>query len=374
MVIVYFSLLCLWMLIGDRYIGELFRDRQVLDYITVDRTNPNALAFGFLYLIFPLRTVQALTPAHLDSLYTRFILQNPLEAYHRAYWDGLRHASANLDNELLRTTILAQIQRTEWRKLHFAHVDPANNAVIFIVQACVDAATKEYVNSEEIYDATTLVRTLRDLLRGIYAHDLDDAPFRAGVTDLAVRVFVYHPMNGVDRLELADELFESARTGNLEERGGDLHLLRALLQTDTTTEWVVDWNRDECISRLCHVSPSPCLPEVLLSDLSSWKDRQYVLGMELANRSPQIEYRIQFLLNVLAADRKVEGGYVFPRKVLDEFWDKALTRREPGGYADWWGGDAVTDSMRQIWFGMLALTDFRRHSGLVGLSFLWVVC
>ena len=230
---------------------------------------------------------------------------------------------------------------------------------------CVEAATKDYINAAVPYDATPLIRTLRDLLRGIYAHDMDDAPFRVGVTDLAGRVFAYYPMTGTERTDLANELFESARgAGNQTEKGGDLHLLRALLQTDTS-EWVTDWNRDECISRLCHFRPL-CLPEILLSDLASWKARQYMLNMEHVARAPQIEYRIQFLLNVLAAEKNVAGGsYVFPRTVLEEFWDLALVRSHAGGYGECWGGDAVTDSMRQMWFGMLAATDFRRHSGLV---------
>jgi hypothetical protein len=314
--------------------------------------------------------VQALHPADLDSLYHRFITETSSETYHRAYWEGLRQVMGHLDNELLRVTILAQIQSTTWSKLHF-QTDPANNSIIHIVAPCVEAATKDYINSAVPYDATPLIKTLRYLLKGIYVYDLDDLPFRVGTTDLAGRVFAYYPMVGRERTELAKELFESAARGPQREKGGDLHLLRALLQTDPS-EWITDWNRDECISRLCHLTaPTPSLPEIILSDLSGWKARQYMLGLEHMNRAPQIEYRIQFLLNVLAAEKNAEGGgYVFPRKVLEEFWNMALVRQMEGGYGELWGGDAVTDSMRQTWFGMLASTDFRRHSGLVNPSLL----
>ena len=215
-----------------------------------------------------------------------------------------------------------------------------------------------------IMDSTAIINTVQYLMRGIAANDVDDIPFRSGISDILLRLFPFSPTTGEERNQLADNFFRNAATGPVNQRGGDLQMLRALFLTETS-EIISGWNRENCMSRLCHLKPS--LPELILGELANWKSRQYVFGAENAQRSPLVELQIQFLIHVLAADKFVGGDYQFPREVLEEFWSNALIRsgEDPGIEGQFWGGDGVTESLRLILFHTLSGTDFRRHSGLV---------
>jgi hypothetical protein len=216
-----------------------------------------------------------------------------------------------------------------------------------------------------------VINTCQFLQREIFANDIEDQNLRSGVTDLLLRLFPYFPTTGEEREQLADKFFRNAVKGPLDQRGGDLQMLRAMLSTDTS-EIVTGWKRDECISNLCFMSPS--LPEVILGELATWKIHQYMSGFEHAQRTPQIELRVQFLVHVLSADKNAGGGYQFPRKVLEGFWSTALLRSQEGGSEQqYWGGDGVTESIRVVLFHILAALDFRRHSGLVFPFKRWLI-
>ena len=207
-----------------------------------------------------------------------------------------------------------------------------------------------------------IVRTIQTLLRGFFVHDIEDPHFRSHLTDILLRLFPYYPCTGEERAQLAQHFFEQASGGPMNQRCGDLTLLRALLLTDTS-EFVTGWKRDEVIAHFCALRPS--LPEVILGELAGWKQRQYQLGYEGADRSGQIQFRVQFLMHILQADKNVGGGYTFPRDVLEDFWRIALMRCGDDGSDQYWGGDGVTETMRVVLFHILAQTEFRRHSGLV---------
>jgi hypothetical protein len=318
------------------------------------------LAIGLLFFVFALKNANAIYPEDLDSLYTRFVAETDQEMYCRAYWDGIRQVMASLDTEVLRNTILLQIQRTEWRKLYREGDTPL---IIYIISTVVDC-TKDRIKTGFLgHEIMPIIETLHFLQREIFVNDIDDVQFRSGITDLLLRLFPYFPTRGEERERLASAFFENAVNGPMNQRGGDLQLLRILLSTETS-EIVTDWNRDECTSKLCLANPS--LPELILGELANWKTRQYTQGLENAQRASQIEIRVQFLVHVLSADKNAGGEYKFPREILEAFWSTALlspledVRRE-----QYWGGDGVTESMRVVLFHILATLDFRCHSGLV---------
>ena len=341
--------------------GELFRDRHVLDYMTIDRINPQTLAIGLLFFLFALKNAGALMPEDLDSLHARFVIDTDQEVYWRAYWDGIRQVMVNFDTDALRNAILAQIQRTQWWRLYRERDTPI---IIHILSTVVDGTKDRIKSGFPVLDLMPLIYTCQFLQREIFANDIEDMDFQTGVTDLLVRLFPYYPTKGEERERLANVLFQNATNGPMNQRGGDLQLLRALLCTETS-EVVTEWKRDECISKLCLMTPS--LPEVILGELAAWKTRQYVLGFQNAQRGAQIEFRVQFLVHVLAADKIAGGEYQFPRRVLEEFWNTALLPPEDLGMEQYWGGDGVTESIRIVFFHILANNDFRRHSALVRL-------
>lgn len=347
-----------------RYVGQLFRDRNVFQYITLDRTQPATLQAGLLFFIFALKYVGALSPDDLDSLYSRFVVDNEQDAYWRAYWEGIRHVMLSLDTEIFRTAILAQIDRTPWWKLCFES-DIYSTAIIQILSTMVDSIREHTMTIKEAIpglDVTPIIKTMQILLQAVFANDIDDNTIAPGLTDLLLRLFPFYPTTGDERNHLADRFFQNASSGPINQRGGDLQILRALLLTETS-EIVTGWNREECVSRLCSMTPS--LPEVILDEFTTWKVRQYQLGFEHAQRSAQVEFRVQFLLHVLNADRNVGGTFQFSRETLEGFWNNTLMRTEEGGLDQWWGGDCVTETVRIIFFHILASVEFQSHSGLV---------
>lgn len=341
------------------YIGEIFRDRHVLDYVTTERSFPGTLQIALVFILFALRYVNALSSEDLDALYTRFGQNSNHELYCRAYWDAIRQVVSNFDQDIIRT-ILSQIQRSDWWKIYFQN-EPRTTIVILL--SSIADVSKDKIKTSAV-DNMAIINTVQYLLRGIAVNDIDDIPFRSGVSDILLRLFPSYPVTGDERNRLADIFFQNASTGPANQRGGDLQLLRALLLTEPT-EIIPGWNRDDCMSRLCHKKPS--LPEVILGELAYWKFRQYASGGENAQRSSLVEYQVQFLIQVLAADKYVGGGYQFPRKVLEEFWSTALTRsgEDPGMETQFWGGDGVTETLRLVLFHTLSGIDFLCHSGLV---------
>jgi hypothetical protein len=352
---------------NKRYIGQLFRDRNLLQYLTVDRIPSSTLHMGLLFFLFALKNVGALTPDDLDMLYTRFIVESDQEMYWRAWWDGVRHVIVNLDTCILRNTILSQIQRTEWRKFYF-QPDASPNAVTGIISSIIDA-TKEYTTSLGApipgWDCMPVIRTVRFLLRAISANDVDDPAFRSQLTECLYRLFPYYPTTGDQRHEIAEDCFKSASTGPMEERLGDLQVLRTLVMADSA-DFVTGWKREDCVHRLCMFTPS--LPEVILEELAGWKRRQYMFGLENAERAAQIQVRVQLLMLVLGIERNPVDGFRFPREVLEDFWNTALMRTEDGGNDQYWGGDLVTEHMRLMLFHTISTTELRRSPALVASS------
>ena len=344
------------------YVGEIFRDRRVLDYVTTQRVFAGTLPVALVFILFALRHVNALSPEDLDTLYTRFVQNSSHEVYCRAYWEGLRQVVSNFDQDIIRT-ILSQIQRSNWWKIYFQN-EP-HTVIVFLLSSIVDVSKDK--NKTSAVDNMAIINTVEYLLRGIAANDIDDIPFRSGASDILLRLFPSYPVTGEERNRLADIFFQNASMGPQNQRGGDLQLLRALLLTEPS-EIIEAWNRDNCMSRLCNKKPS--LPEMILEELAYWKSRQYASGAENAQRSPLVEYQVQFFIQVLAADNFVGGVYQFPRETLEEFWSTALIRsgEDPGMEAQFWGGDGVTESLRLILFHSLSGIDFRCHSGLVHIT------
>lgn len=218
-----------------------------------------------------------------------------------------------------------------------------------------------------------LINTIQYLLRQTFVNDIDDMKYRSDLTEVLYKILPYFPISNVERVHLADTLFRNSSTLPMNERGGDLQLLRTLLYKETSII-AQPWKRDEYVSKSCLMAPS--LPEVILGELAGWKTRQYISGLENAQRNNQIEFRVQFLLQVLSWDKSAGGEYQFPREILEEFWNTALVRSEDsvGMEQQYWGGDGVTESMRVVLFHLIGQVDFRRHSGLVWIPHMkvWV--
>jgi hypothetical protein len=363
------------------YVSQLFRDRQVLNYLTPERVNPATLPAAILFLLYALRQSDAVSPQDLDILYTRFIYDCPQEDYWRAYWDGIRQLPGVLPP--LRLTILSQIHRTEWHKLYSETTEghQSNQLVIHVLSTILDGVRKPLVFPT--ISATTaaggeveegLVECFQHILRKFFERDLEDAVFRGAMYDLMVRLFHIYPYTGEERNRLAETIFIQASTEPEFSSGGDLFVLKALLSTDTS-DAITGWNREDTISRLCRASPA--LPELLLADLAGWKCRQRG-GMEVMQRVTQVDFRMQFLTYALAADRNAGGTFVFSRQTLEEFWTRGLVREmgEPRedevelcapsvGLESWWGGDGATDTVRSMFFHFFSLREFRWLSGVV---------
>ena len=96
-------------------------------------------------------------------------------------------------------------------------------------------------------------------------------------------------------------------------------------------------------------------------------------------RHGQVEFRMQFLLDVLMLDKAGGGGFTFTRETLTGFWTRAMLR--PAGEKDamvteerFWGGDAVTDNLRLAFLRAVSQRPFHVYSGFVLLRFLSSFC
>jgi hypothetical protein len=348
-------------------VGELFRDRRVLDYLTVDRITPVTLSHGLLFFVYALKFVDGLPVDDFETLYTRFIAENENPDFWRAWWSGLRVAIANLDAEVYRMSVLAQFERVPWQKLC---VQSESENLLFVIHHVVENALQTTATADGLpkWDYTPYVKTLWNLLKTVFAIDLDDRNFREGCAMALTKIFRCYPADGAERTQLAERILGSATMGPMAQRGGDLFVLRALLFADAA-DTVTNWKREECVRRLCMFTPS--LPEVILGELAAWKKRQYSLGQEHAERGNIVPTRLHNLLYVLNYDRIGLGDYTFPREVLEEFWTAALLRPGVNGNErQFWGGDTLTEMMRLTFFHVFARDkeDFRRYSALVYLS------
>lgn len=321
---------------------------------------------GLLFFLFALKNVAALTPNELDTLHTRFVVDCEKQEYWRAWWEGLRQVINNFESEVLRTTILSQIQRTEWSRLYFQpdmHPSAVPNVVSNIIESTRDASGAPIMG----WDYMPVIKTLRYLLRGLVLSDVDDPHYRKYLFDTLARLFQNYPSTGVERIGLARQLFLKASTGQPNERGTDLQLLQALLLTETSRA-VLNANREDIVRDLC--SETPPLPEVILQDLADYKDRQYGLGRENTDLSTHIRLRISFLMSVLNANKVGQGNFHFTGDILESFWNKVLTSGLPIEHQleeRFWGGDYITECMRDILFEFIWKYDIHNHAGLVHL-------
>jgi hypothetical protein len=175
-------------------------------------------------------------------------------------------------------------------------------------------------------------------------------------------------------MNLANNFFFKASTGRPDERGIDLLLLQTLLVTEPS-EFVLGGKRDELVHKLC--SGTPSLPVVILNDLEDYKDRQYSLGRENTEVGPHIRLRYSFFMSVLHAERVAGGDFHFTQEILENFWSKVLTSGKPGTSGldeQFWGGDYITECMRDILFEFIWKYDVRSHAGLVNLLFITTDC
>ena len=321
---------------------------------------------GLLFFLFALKNVAALSPHELDTLHTRFVVDCEKQEYWRAWWEGLRQVINNFEAEILRTTILSQIQRTEWSRLYF-QPDIHPSAVPNIVSNIID--TTRDVSGAPImgWDYMPAIKTLRYLLHGLVRSDVDDPHYRKYLFDILARLFQNYPSTGVERMKLANHLFLKASTGKPPERGTDLQLLQVLLVTETS-QAVLNANREDIVRELC--SETPPLAVVILQDLADYKGRQYSLGRENADMSAHIRLRFSFLMSVLNADKVGQGNFHFGAEILEDFWNKVLTSGLPVEHQldqRFWGGDYITECMRDILFEFMWKYDIRNHAGLVHL-------
>ena len=121
--------------------------------------------------------------------------------------------------------------------------------------------------------------------------------------------------------------------------------------------------------KLC--SETPSLPEVILKDLADYKERQYSLGRENSDLTINIRLRYHFLIMVLNFERTARGTFHFTQEVLENFWSKVLVsnRSEAQGSTErFWGGDYLTECMRECLFENFVKYDIRNHAGFVGLQ------
>jgi len=335
-----------------------------LDLLTFDRITPSTISVGLLFFVFALKFVHALSPEDLEALYTRFVVECDDEAYWRAWWDGIRGVMGNLDNDYLRNTILSQIERTEWPKLYF-YSEPQPCSACLIINNVTEVVREHTIAMRGPipgWDFMPLLKAMRYMLREQFAQDVDDTLFRQSLQEYLCRIFTFYPATGVQRMQLAAEFFHNATVGPMESRGGDLQVLRALLLAETHS-MVTNWKKEQCVQELCQSTPS--LPGLILEELAAWKKRQYDAGSENAERPAQIQFRLQFLFQVLSATQ-VAGGFTFPRQVLEGFWNSALaSSADSAAEHVYWGGDFVTENMRLLLFHILATVDFNQHSGLV---------
>ena len=346
--------------------GELFRDRNLLDILTIDRFPAETLAKGLLFFLFALRNVAALGPSELDTLYARFVEDSDNQEYWRAWWQGVRLVMNYLDTDVLRNTILSQIQRTEWPRLHFqAELQP--NAVISIVSNIVDSAREPTGIPIMGWDYMPVIRTVRYLLRCLVLSDVDDSHFRKFLYDILNKLFQNYPLNGAERINLANHFFSKASTGEPDERGTDLELLHVLLVAEPS-EFVLDGKREEMVHKLC--AETPPLPVVILNDLAEYKERRYNLGRENTELSDHIRLRCDFLMSALDCEKLSQGNFQFTQEVLEGFWSKVLSSASPASREQeerFWGGDYITECMRDILFEFLWKCDICSHAGLVNL-------
>jgi hypothetical protein len=345
-------------------VGQLFRDRRLLDYLTVDRISPQTVSQGLLFFVYALKLVDALPVNDFETLYIRFITESENLEWWRAWWDGLSIAIPNLDTEPLRTSILGQLELTAPAKLC---IHPDCRSLLRVVHTMVETVIQATLaDGSAEWDYMAYVKTLRTLLRIPSVLESDDPNFRDGVCGHLAKLFRYHPANGADRTRLAEDILRNATMGPILQRGGDLLVLKSLLWAEAA-ETVTQWNKNECTRLLCSLTPS--LPEVLLGILTTWKKRQYSLGLENIERPGHVATWMQYLVHVLAFDKLGSGEYQFPREILEEFWSSALLRLGGAGAGgnelQYWGGDFVTETIRNGFFAFVTREEPRTNSGLV---------
>jgi hypothetical protein len=329
--------------------------------VTPERVHFETLPAAIFYLLFP-RSWQAFPPADLDILYQRFI-SIPDTAYHRAYWESLRRIIPKALAST-RTAIIRQITRTPWDRL-CAEVDPT--PLVFILNECVvDPMKQQQGVANEFEVEEGLVAAFKYILREFYERDIEDTGFRVTIYQLMARLFQRYPPTGEERTRLAETTFLQASTGPEFSRGGDLLVLKALISAEAD-DTITGWSREQTMSRLCRARPP--LPDLILSELAAWKGRQQG-GLENMMRLAQVDFRIQFLLDVLTLDKAAGGGFTFTHETLTGFWKTAMVRTAGGDDGmvvggRFWGGDLVTDSMRLAFLRTISQRPFHLYSGLV---------
>lgn len=317
---------------------------------------------GLLFFLFALKNVAALGPSDLDSLYTRFIVECDKEEYWRAWWDGIRNVINNFETDILRNTVLSQIRRTPWSRFYF-QPDLHPNAVTSILNNIVDLAREPTGGALLGWDFMPVINTIQYLLHGLIVGDIDDPHFRKFLFDILNKLFQSYPTNAIERRNLADHLFNKASNSPPGERGTDLQLLQSLLTTEPLDP---DVKREDLVHKLC--SETPSLPEIILRDLAEYKERQYNLGRENTGSNLNVRIRYHFLMSVLNSERTARGKFHFTPEVLESFWSKVLVsnRSEAQGLDErFWGGDYITECMRESLFENIVKYDIRIHVGFV---------
>src|SRR5271156_1375644 len=206
-----------------------------------------------------------------------------------------------------------------------------------------------------------IVNTFRYLYRELYKRGIEDDWVGRMLDSQAYNIFLYFPRTSNDRVELAQDFFLKACESP--ENAGDLHILRAFLSTDCS-KTVPQFDQSAFLTQLCFAQPS--LPEIILRDLAHWKQQQYARGLEMMDHGyVQIHFRLVFLSQVLLGPAKSGHTFKFSHELLEEFWETALLRKSAGPpHLGFWGGDAVTESIRYRFFEFLHHIDFA-HYGIV---------
>jgi len=310
-----------------------------------------------IYFLYALHISNGLSTADLDSLYQRFVVESDDKSHWKAWWQGLARPVSEF-GKLIQQSILLQIQRTPWERLY-----PANGAeefwnVLSILSVQIDSS-KGSIDAPRMQ----IVDTIRYLYRELFKRDIEHDWVRPMLDELACKIFSFFPQ---DRLALAHDFFLKACESP--DNAGDLQLLRVFLMFKDP-ETSPDLDKSAFCVQLCFSRPS--LPEIILRDLAHWKDQQYARGLEMDPRR-EIDFRLPFLLTVLGLVGESGHTFKFSKELLEEFWDKVLLRKSDGELdLGFWGGDALTESMRESFFKFLYAIKFEDHSGLVIPPALW---
>jgi hypothetical protein len=325
-----------------------------------ERGVPSTFGTAIIFFLFALKQVHALTPEMIEILYRRFVIDTEDKSYWRIWWDTYRQLQVNIaDDDALRPVVFNLIQCTEWRRLFF-NADGQAPLLHHLINYIVDV-NKEYA-MQAPSDGIAIFKTIQHLMKEAYLAGIDEYGFRGSFSEIAAKLFCFYPTTAEDRHRLADMLLTSASSGSESQRGVDCQLLRALFQSDPS-ETVPDWNKEDCMTMLCQRVTS--LPEIILDECSTWKLKQYVLGLENTDRTAQIQIRLQFLTSALVMNK---AHFSFSRELLDRLWNSALSRPSdvgPGEEQQYWGGDHITDTARLIFFHFLINPDIRLYQETV---------